>query len=419
MGETLIIPDIERGPRSLSLDVYDTEWLSDFNPDIAENFPLLMDDLNELLVAGSIHADNVSPFDKAMIRGARERFYRTIGFDDEELERLKEIYPSLTPVDTFVSSQRVYYANGIPGSRVIKTMPQLLYYAGAAVAERMEVLTTEGIDIRYAVSKYPNILTLAPGSLRQKLQTMSQLGFDVAKIGRVWPSGLGHSMDQIRSRLDAFEQVGIDGAKAINTAPNIMSISVDSIGHKIEDLGRMGLDAIQVIRTHPNLLALPSEKLFDRMKELEKIGVKPEHISRQPSLLGYDPEKIAKKIDYLQRLEGVLEWKHDTNDLIDAYPAVLAFDRKKLGLLARIVAETGAQEDRQLEPAQLATFMRIPVETYLINISKKPDISGLMNLYREARKIKITQIERREEALHLSSTNRLGRLGMSYLAYRS
>jgi hypothetical protein len=323
MGETLTIPDLERRAECVFLDVDDAEWLAGFDPEAAKSLPFLMAGLNRLVEVGSRHADNISPQDKAMIYEAREQFYRTVGFDDDQLCGIRKTYPSLTPVDTFVSAQRVYHANGISGSRVIKTMPQLLYYDGVTVEERMEVLGSVGIDIRHAVSKYPNILTLAPDFLRHKLHDMSELGLDVVKMGRVWPSGLGHSIDHIRSRLDAFEQAGIDGAKAINTAPNIMSISVEAIAQKIEDLGRMDLDAVQVVKTHPNLLALPSEKLFARMKELESIGVTPRHISKQPSLLGYDPEKIAKKIGYLQRLGNTLEWKHEASDLIDVYPAVL------------------------------------------------------------------------------------------------
>lgn len=418
MSETLSIPNLEQRPECVVLEASDVEWLARFDPGAASSLPFLMAGLNDLVEAGSRHADNVSPEDKAVIRGAREQFYRTIGFDDDQLSKIREIYPSLTPVDTFISAQRVYSMHGVPGARVINTMPQLLYYDGAAVEERMDVLASEGIDVRHAVSKYPNILTLAPESLRHKLQAMVLLGLDVGKMGRVWPSGLGHSLDRILLRLDAFEQAGIDGVKAINTAPNIMSISIDAIAQKIEDLGRMGLDAEQVVRTHPNLLALPSEKLFSRMRELEGIGVGPGHLSKQPSLLGYGPEKIAQKIDYLRRLAGIFEWRYDVSDLIDAYPAVLAFDRKKLGVLARIAAEKGAQEDGQLEPTELAAFLRTPVESYLVTIADKPDMRGLLNLYRETRKTKDFQAERRDKATRLSLANKLGRLGTSYLAYR-
>jgi hypothetical protein len=149
------------------------------------------------------------------------------------------------------------------------------------------------------------------------------------------------------------------------------------------------------------------------------MGITADHLNRQPSLLGYDPKVIARKMSYIQHVINVLGWDHKPIDLINEYPTVLAFSMQKLGIFARIAAQIGSEADRNLRPKAVAGLIRRPLENYLISMATNSGELDMRSLYLQARKIKLNAHDRKALALRIAKSGQLGRIGTSYLEYRA
>ena len=117
-----------------------------------------------------------------------------------------------------------------------------------------------------------------------------------------------------------------------------------------------------------------SSGLYDVLETLHDItGDAPAMIISSFALLTASARTLRHKFAYMQRIAHALGMETDVRDALTAVPQALSLSEQRLGLLARIAAEFGTEEDRQLEPAALKTLAGQKPESHMVELISWPD----------------------------------------------
>ena len=121
---------------------------------------------------------------------------------------------------------------------------------------------------------------------------------------------------------------------------------------------------------------------------------------------------------FLRRSARLLQWQNPIEELVNTYPALLSFSTEKLAILRRIAARHVDSTARTASPSMLPDKLILPLEQYIIALSRLEDdqVLSLSELSKKARRIKLGSIERKEQASSVAPS--MGRIGTMYLAYR-
>ena len=352
MKQNEVLP--EHNTIELTLD--DQSWLYSFGVDPSwQDDPTLAVELNELIRMGSERInESYDESQHQQIILAREKFFGFVGIDAETLRAFRQVNPTIIPLDTFISTQRVMHNLGLDAVKIINTQP--------------------------------SAIGLAPESVRAKVDNFTALGLDAVKIINTLPSVIGLAPESVRAKVDNFTALGLDAVKIINTLPSAIGYAPESVRAKVDNFTALGLDAVKIINT-------------------------------QPVALSYAPESVRAKLRLLELSTKVLQWEFTAKELIEEFPVILGFSTKKLQILRRIAATHLTDDARSIQPKSLKSKLVIPLEKYLLSIQldeQSPLDDGLLT---NAGRIKLNARERKAEAMILARTDKLGRIGIMYLDY--
>jgi len=384
MEKNEVLP--EHSTIELTLD--DQSWLSSFGvgPYWQDDSTLTVE-LNELIRLGSEHIiepDNGSQYQQIIL--AREKFFDFVGVDSETFETFRRAHPTIIPLDTFVSTQRLMNNLGLGAVKIINTVPAAIGYAPESVRAKVDNLTELGLDAVKIINTLPPAISYAPKSVRAKVDNLTELGLDAVKIINTVPAAISYAPKSVRAKVDNLTELGLDAVKIINALPAAIGLAPESVRAKVDNLTELGLDAVKIINT-------------------------------MPPAISYAPESVRAKVRFLERTVQFLQWGFTAKDLIEEYPAIIGFATKKLQILRRIAATHLTDDARNIQPKNLKSKLIIPIENYLLSIQldeQPPLDDGLLT---DARRIKLDALTRREQAMILARTGKLGRIGTMYLDY--
>jgi len=384
MKQNEVLP--EHNTIELTLD--DQSWLYSFGVDPSwQDDPTLAVELNELIRMGSERInESYDESQHQQIILAREKFFGFVGIDAETLRAFRQVNPTIIPLDTFISTQRVMHNLGLDAVKIINTQPSAIGLAPESVRAKVDNFTALGLDAVKIINTLPSVIGLAPESVRAKVDNFTALGLDAVKIINTLPSAIGYAPESVRAKVNNFTALGLDAVKIINTLPSAIGYAPESVRAKVDNFTALGLDAVKIINT-------------------------------QPVALSYAPESVRAKLRLLELSTKVLQWEFTAKELIEEFPVILGFSTKKLQILRRIAATHLTDDARSIQPKSLKSKLVIPLEKYLLSIQldeQSPLDDGLLT---NAGRIKLNARERKAEAMILARTDKLGRIGIMYLDY--
>lgn len=377
-------------PTETRLTEADQLWLARFGVDPSwQDNPEAVADINGLIELGSMHINGIeSEASPLAIEEARERFMAFVGIENETITKLRINSPRLVPLDTFIQTQRTMYSAGLDGPRVVSLFPRVMGLAPESVSAKIDNLDTLGLDASKVINSQPSLISHAPESIELKFNVMDNLGLNATKVINGFPAVLTRSPKYIKQKVNFMEGLGLDAIKVINSQPSVISYAPESIEKRVKNLDKLGLDASKVI-----------------------VGL--------PSILSKSEQTIHKRLNLIEGYARVLKWRGSAKDLVETYPAILAFDRKKLKVFARIAADHIFASERQAKSREVANALFVPLEQYIIALAEAPDLkSNIVDLKNAARRNSSSREQRRREAQKSAKSGQLGKIGMAYLSYQ-
>ncbi len=168
---------------------------------------------------------------------------------------------------------------------------------------------------------------------------------------------------------------------------------------------------------HPTII--PLDTFIGTQRVMHGLGLDAVRVVNVlPAAISYAPESVRDKMVFLRRSARLLQWQNPIEELVNTYPALLGFSTEKLAILRRIAARHVDSTARTASPSMLPDKLIVPLEKYIIALSRLEDdqVLSLSELSKEARRIKLGSIERKEQASNVAPS--MGRIGTMYLAYR-
>lgn len=246
-----------------SLTEADQAWLSNYNVDpLWSTDPELVANLNAMIVTGSAHLDESLPLNTYNdIVKAREDFLSFVGIPTHTLNAFRVIRPTITPLHTFIDTQRVFFELGLNANKINNSIPSAIGFA--------------------------------PESVREKFQNFTELGLNAGKIINVFPTAIGYAPESVRRKYQNFTELGLNAGKIINVSPAVISLAPESVRKKVRLMCHLARTlqwegSVQdLIESSPFLLGTSSKKLMilariaatyisqsDRFMEPAKLGGK-------------------------------------------------------------------------------------------------------------------------------------------------
>ena len=344
-------------PPLLELHPDDQLWMANYGATVTwEDDPVRLAELQALVALGSQHIDkNDNELRRREIVEAREDFFEIAGLKPATIEAFRKTSATLAPIDTFIGSQRVMYKLGLNAVKVVDTLPSAIGYTARSV----------GI----------------------KFTNFTDLGLDAVKIINAFPPAIGLSIKSVQERFTNLIALGLDAVKILNSQTSAIGYAPQSVRNKFTSLTDLGLNAVKIF-------------------------------NKESSVISKAPKLTHTKARFLKVIIKALKWEFSSEEFIEANPAILGFNMKKLYILSRIAAEQLTADDRKMSPALLRTYLATPLENYLLAIPLTEEaVADKARFLTKAKKLKLNAEERKKQALDLALTGQLGRIGVMYLDY--
>ena len=355
--EVVLCPESQDNQDLLVLTPKDQDWLDSYGVDSAwQSDTALRQSLNELIELGSLRLYKSVNQDRWLdVVSARISFLNFVGIADDFIKEFQTNYPTITPLDTFISTQRVMHSLGLNAARVVNASQAAIGLAPESVREKMANLTALGLDAAQVVNAFPTAIGYAPESVRGKMANLTALGLDAARVVNALPAAIGYAPESVRGKMANLTALGLDAARVVNATPADISLA---------------------------------------------------------------PESVREKMLFLRSSARLLRWQNPAEELVNAFPALLGYSTKKLAILRHIAARHVDSTERTSSPFMLRSKLITPLEKYIIAISRLEDdqVLSLSELSREARNIKLDSLERKELASEIAPS--MGRIGTMYLDYQ-
>ena len=387
--EVVLCPESQDNQDLLVLTPKDQDWLDSYGVDSAwQSDTALRQSLNELIELGSLRLYKSVNQDRWLdVVSARISFLNFVGIADDFIKEFQTNYPTITPLDTFISTQRVMHSLGLNAARVVNASQAAIGLAPESVREKMANLTALGLDAAQVVNAFPTAIGYAPESVREKMANLTALGLDAAQVVNAFPTAIGYAPESVRGKMANLTALGLDAARVVNALPAAIGYAPESVRGKMANLTALGLDAARVVNATPADISLA-------------------------------PESVREKMLFLRSSARLLRWQNPAEELVNAFPALLGYSTKKLAILRHIAARHVDSTERTSSPFMLRSKLITPLEKYIIAISRLEDdqVLSLSELSREARNIKLDSLERKELASEIAPS--MGRIGTMYLDYQ-
>ena len=191
---------------AVGLTVADRDWLASFGVDPSwSSDDAVTAELNEIIAIGSLHIDEDSnDGDYQQIVLARERFFEFVGIEPKTVEAFQNTNPTLIPLDTFISTQRVISELGLDAGKIINTLPAAISYAPESVRAKVDNFTDLGLDAIKIINTLPAAISYAPESVRAKVNflrrsaNLLQWSYRTEDLIETYPPILSFSTDKLR-----------------------------------------------------------------------------------------------------------------------------------------------------------------------------------------------------------------------------
>ncbi len=419
--EVVLCPESQDNQDLLVLTPKDQDWLDSYGVDSAwQSDTALRQSLNELIELGSLRLYKSVNQDRWLdVVSARISFLNFVGIADDFIKEFQTNYPTITPLDTFISTQRVMHSLGLNAARVVNASQAAIGLAPESVREKMANLTALGLDAARVVNASPAAIGLAPESVREKMANLTALGLDAAQVVNAFPTAIGYAPESVREKMANLTALGLDAAQVVNAFPTAIGYAPESVRGKMANLTALGLDAARVVNALPAAIGYAPESVRGKMANLTALGLDAARVvNATPADISLAPESVREKMLFLRSSARLLRWQNPAEELVNAFPALLGYSTKKLAILRHIAARHVDSTERTSSPFMLRSKLITPLEKYIIAISRLEDdqVLSLSELSREARNIKLDSLERKELASEIAPS--MGRIGTMYLDYQ-
>ena len=227
-------------------------------------------------------------------------------------------------------------------------------------------------------------------------------------------------LDTFISTQRVMHSLGLDGARMISMFPPAFGLAPESVREKMANFTSFGLDAARLVNKNPGAINLAQELVRENMANFTSLGLDAVRIvNKNARAIGYAPESVHEKMLILRRSAKLLQWQYSAEELVNAYPALIGFNTRKLAILRRIAAYHVDSAERTSSPVKLTDKLIVPLEKYIIALSQLEDdqVLSLRELSKKARVIKLDSSERKKQASEIAPS--MGHIGTIYLAYRN
>lgn len=417
--------------------------------------------------------ENADEAERIEIVNVRERFFSTLGVSQEHLDVLRAKSPTLTPVATFIKSQRYLDALGLNPARIVRINAEVLALSPESIQSQLEMLSHVGLDALKIVNVLPAAFSLnphvakmtladiapattgtkrrnpptskkatdkssavalgasasklfnnpeisiySPGAIEAMIGMLSLLELDAIKILEDCPGILSLPPASIEKKIDDIRKLGLDPKKILKTNASALGYSIQVLESKVAGINSLGLNATKIATRHPNTLSYAIESIKDKLDNLTALGLKATAIiNNSPEILSRSPRSIRERVSLIRKICNTLQWEHPPEALIENSPSILSYSNQKLLILARIAAAKLLETERAVPPHKVKSLLIIPLEKYIITLAGGGNKSYTASeLLRARKQVKLNQGERRAQAL-ISAPN-VGKIGLSYLKYR-
>ena len=267
-------------PTQFGLRTSDQLWMAKFGASANwQDDPFLLDKLQALVVLGSQRInDSDNELQHHEIVDAREQFFKFVGIQPTVIEALRKVSTDLTPIDTFIGTQRVMYDLGLDAVKIINGCPSAISYGPQSVREKVTNLTDLGLDAIKIINGFPSAISYAPQSVREKVLNLTDLGLGAVKIINRLPSVIGLSIESVREKVTNLTDLGLDAVKIINGCPSALGFALESVREKVTNLTDLGLDAVKIINGFPSALGFALESVREKVTNLTDLEIGRAHV---------------------------------------------------------------------------------------------------------------------------------------------
>ncbi len=201
--EVVLCPESQDNQDLLVLTPKDQDWLDSYGVDSAwQSDTALRQSLNELIELGSLRLYKSVNQDRWLdVVSARISFLNFVGIADDFIKEFQTNYPTITPLDTFISTQRVMHSLGLNAARVVNASQAAIGLAPESVREKMANLTALGLDAAQVVNAFPTAIGYAPESVRGKMANLTALGLDAARVVNATPADISLAPESVREKM--------------------------------------------------------------------------------------------------------------------------------------------------------------------------------------------------------------------------
>jgi len=268
------------------LEPADSTWLSTLSLESAATHREHLAHLNELVVIGSTNlSGRTSDHEmRATTEARREFFGQILGWDKSDhtlhasYRRIQEDRNRLTPLDTFIETQRILYKYEIDPVNLLKTRPEMISYAAPTVEKKILTLQELGLDATQLINTFPALLAYNPEVLAKQYGQFIEFGVD-PRLVPLFPTLLALKPERIKRRIHtlsrASEVLGWQGDvdTLIQIFPQILGVSDEKLRTHARLLATYGSSdmAEEEVKSHisepleSHIISLTDEPTYSRL----------------------------------------------------------------------------------------------------------------------------------------------------------
>lgn len=306
--------------REAKLTVDDVAWLKQFQVD--PNVEWLAN-ANSLIVTGSRtintgQGENVVALLRRSEAGeilgeietnvvgivsARREFLASLkGLSTDSLLKLATERPTLIPLNTFVSTQRILHNAGLNGAKIINSRPSSIRIGPIKAKARIENAASLGLDPAKIFNEYAGSFSLAPKTFADRYNHFVALGLNARKIVNDHSVAIGYAQESVTNMYNNLATQGIDPVKALDAFAESLGLSIDTYNDRFNNFITLGLDAKKLLNKHSVAIGYTKESIGEKFDTFNYFGLSPiVIIDKQPSVIGSAPETVMLKILLLER----------------------------------------------------------------------------------------------------------------------
>lgn len=323
-----------------TLSAKDDEWLfGEFSiSSLGEKERLAFNELT-LMANRKIGRKTALPQDEIdKIIKARETFFRSVGLDDQWIEREYKQLAELYPPYNMIQSSRILHAHGVDIGKLHANHRsiRLASRSGESIKKTLDAMKpyAEQEALASALVRYPQLFSERPNKLEAQIKFLQSAGIDISAVYGAAPAILTYSEAALQPRIDKIYSLGFGLncskeliADFINFWPGIISTSdkklefVSLLGNYLSDRNQASEPEFRHLK---KVHIIPLGRLLSVLTELRHSGREASlALVNQWSARG-DFSHIKDSFDLIDELDG-----RAPQDLLAAFSDYLSTKNSK------------------------------------------------------------------------------------------